>query len=129
MQDSVIFAFKAKSRQDNTKSRATSEENIMPGLLLRGGTILLHTSAQEVQAVQADVLVENDIIRKIEPSISPPNGYGIIDCSNSIVSAGFVDTHTHMWETPLKGVCENLTGLSYFATSRFLFSHVYLIVG
>ena len=90
----------------------------MPGLLLRGGTVLLHTAPDQVAAVKTDILIEDGIIRKVEQGISTSSQHEVIDCSDKIISPGFVDTHTHMWETPLKGVCEDMTGLTYFATSK-----------
>ena len=90
----------------------------MPAMLLRGGTVLVHDALDQVSAVQADVLIEGDIISKVAPGIPAPQGTEIVDCTDKIISPGFVDTHTHMWETPLKGSCENLPALSYFATSR-----------
>lgn len=42
----------------------------------------------------------------------------MIDCTDKIVSPGLVDTHRHMWETALKGLCEDLTCVSYFAQSK-----------
>lgn len=90
----------------------------MPGVLLQGGIVLIYDDVKnQVDAIAADILVQDNVIVQIEPGLDAPEGYEVIDCSSSIVSPGFVDTHNHHWESPLKGLCENLTGVSYFATS------------
>ncbi len=89
-------------------------------ILLRGGTVVLHGDDDRLSSVRADVLVEGNAISKIEPSIAAPEGCDVIDCTDKIISPGFVDTHRHMWETALKGLCEDLTCVSYFAQSKTL---------
>ncbi|MHA1268448.1 MAG: N-acyl-D-amino-acid deacylase family protein [Candidatus Helarchaeota archaeon] len=44
---------------------------------------------------KSDILIEDDIIKKINPKIDEKEVDEIIDASNLIVSPGFIDIHTH----------------------------------
>ncbi|KAK2606065.1 hypothetical protein QQS21_003583 [Conoideocrella luteorostrata] len=93
--------------------------------LLKGGTVILHGENDALSFTKADILVERNTISRIEWSITVPPGCEIIDCRDKIISTGFVDTHHHMWESALKGLCEDLTCVSYFAqmfTASFTFT-------
>lgn len=89
----------------------------MPSTLLQGGTVILLDDNDTLYSKQHDVLIQDDIVTNIGPNLNPPTNCEIIDCSDKIISPGFVDTHRHMWETALKGLCEDLTCVSYFAQS------------
>ena len=80
--------------------------------------MILHEKDDKLTTTKADVLVKGNIISSIGLSIQPLDGCQVIDCTDKIISPGFVDTHHHMWESALKGLCEDLTCVSYFAQSR-----------
>ena len=82
-------------------------------ILFRGGTILIHDSDYHVQAIKADLLVTGNTIAKIEPSIDLENGTELVDCTDKILSPGFIDTHHHVWQTLLKGRHANHLLLDY----------------
>lgn len=86
-----------------------------PAKLLRGGTILVHDDQDRILPQKADILIEGDRISKIGASISAPDGCRIIDCSDKIVSPGFVDTHHHVWQSPLKGLFGDTALFPYLA--------------
>ncbi|KAH8703255.1 hypothetical protein BGW36DRAFT_403692 [Talaromyces proteolyticus] len=86
-----------------------------PSKLLRGGTVLIHGDQDRILPQKADVLIEGDRISKIEASISAPDGCHIIDCSDKIISPGFVDTHHHVWQSPLKGLFGDTALFPYLA--------------
>jgi cytosine/adenosine deaminase-related metal-dependent hydrolase len=67
-----------------------------------------------VHAIQADLLIEGNIITKIQEGIVPPAGAELIDCVDKIISPGFVDTHHHVWQTLLKGRHADQLLLDYF---------------
>ncbi|OCK85867.1 Metallo-dependent hydrolase [Lepidopterella palustris CBS 459.81] len=71
--------------------------------LLKGGTALIHGPDDHVQAVKTDILINGNRIKKIEIDISPAAGVRVIDCTDKVISPGFVDTHHHVWQTQLKG--------------------------
>jgi cytosine/adenosine deaminase-related metal-dependent hydrolase len=60
------------------------------------------------------VLIEGNIIVKIEKDVKSPSGAEVIDCKDKIVSPGFVDTHHHVWQTLLKGRHADQLLLDYF---------------
>ncbi|RSM08186.1 hypothetical protein CEP52_004842 [Fusarium oligoseptatum] len=78
-------------------------------LLLSGGTVLLHGENDKVTARKTDILIEGDRISKIEP----PGDADIIDCTDKLISPGFIDTHHHVWQAPLKGLFADCTFSQY----------------
>ena len=73
-------------------------------ILLRGGKLFLNDQNEHIIPTRSDLLISGNIITTIATNISPSEGYEIIDCTDNIVSPGFIDTHRHLWQTPLKGL-------------------------
>jgi cytosine/adenosine deaminase-related metal-dependent hydrolase len=71
-------------------------------VLLKGGCVLTLDSRLGNFEV-ADVLIDGTRIAEIRPNITAPNAT-LIDAANTIVMPGFVDTHRHMWEGPLRNI-------------------------
>jgi 5-methylthioadenosine/S-adenosylhomocysteine deaminase len=70
--------------------------------LLRGGCVLsMDPAIGDFDA--ADVLIEGDRIAAVGPDLQAP-GAETIDARGSIVMPGFVDTHRHMWQGPLRNI-------------------------
>ncbi|KAL0564498.1 hypothetical protein V5O48_017547 [Marasmius crinis-equi] len=88
-------------------------------LLLRNGTALLHDDNDKVTPTRTDILVEDNVISRIEKDIVAPPGTGVIDCTNKIISPGFIDGHQHVWQTFNKGRHANETLLEYMPTGAF----------
>ena len=86
-------------------------------LLLSGGTVLLHGENDKITARKTDMLIEGDRISKIESEIEPPSDADIIDCSDKLISPGFIDTHHHVWQTPHKGLFADSTFSQYLGIS------------
>jgi cytosine/adenosine deaminase-related metal-dependent hydrolase len=82
-------------------------------ILLKGGVVLTHGLNDEVIPLKADVLIENNIIAAIGPDVKGPVDATIIDCTDKIISPGFVDTHHHVWQSLLKGRHANDSLLDY----------------
>lgn len=87
--------------------------------LFAGGTVIAwDTSAQRLNVIRnGSVLVENDSISAIYSG--PYNGtlppaLEVVDAANDIISAGFIDTHRHSWQTAFKTLGSNTTLLRYF---------------
>lgn len=72
--------------------------------LLQSGIVLLHLPDDHVIAKRRDVLVRGNYIVAIEDNIpQTEEDTTVIDCSDTIISPGFIDTHRHLWQTQLKG--------------------------
>ena len=83
-------------------------------ILLQGGLVLTHSENDEVIPLRADLLIQGNRIAKIAPSIEAPEGTTVVDCTDKLLSPGFIDTHHHLWQTLLKGRHANETLIQYF---------------
>jgi hypothetical protein len=93
---------------------------IMSSILLQGGTALIHNASDHVKAVKTDILIKGNNIVGMGPNLhAPESSTEIIDCTDKIISPGFVDTHHHMWQTQLKGRHGNEVLLEYYLTGMF----------
>ncbi|CAJ0547165.1 Ff.00g017920.m01.CDS01 [Fusarium sp. VM40] len=86
--------------------------------VLKGGKVLVHDANDNIQVLEADVLIENNLIAKISPDIDDVTDAEVIDCHMKIISPGFVDTHHHLWQTQLKGRHANELLLEYMASGN-----------
>jgi cytosine/adenosine deaminase-related metal-dependent hydrolase len=81
--------------------------------LIRGGYVL--TLDRDVADVpDGDVLIENGTIKAIGRSLDAGDAE-IIDARHRIVMPGFVDTHRHTWQTPVRGILPSCTLDEYFS--------------
>jgi cytosine/adenosine deaminase-related metal-dependent hydrolase len=85
-------------------------------ILLQGGTLLIHGDDDHVESVKTDLLIEGNTIAKIEADIKPSTGTQVVDCTDKIISPGFIDTHHHVWQTLQKGRHANELLLDYMAS-------------
>jgi cytosine/adenosine deaminase-related metal-dependent hydrolase len=72
-------------------------------ILLRGGIVLIHGTKDQVTPLEADLLIKDGVIAEIKPHIQVPTDTKVIDCTDKILSQGFIDTHHHLWQSLLKG--------------------------
>ena len=63
----------------------------------------------------ADVLIDGDTIAAVGPDLTAGPHANVIDARHRIVMPGFVDTHRHTWQTPVRGVLPSCTLDEYFA--------------
>ena len=87
-------------------------------ILLKGGTLLIHNDDGHVLPTVSDLLIEDSTITKIEADITAPSDTKVIDCTNKIVSPGFVNTHAHLWQTACKGAHPNHSFVEYMPTGN-----------
>ncbi|WP_327116249.1 amidohydrolase family protein [Nocardia sp. NBC_01730] len=93
----------------------------MSRVVVKGGTVVTMEPGQSPQ--RADVLIEDDKIVAIEPSITADAA--LIDATNCVVAPGLVDTHRHVWQAGLRGVTADMVLKDYFRSVRFQASPVY----
>ncbi|KAF5676569.1 cytosine deaminase [Fusarium heterosporum] len=85
-------------------------------ILLQNGSVILHDQQDCVYVVDnCDILVSDGIIKQVGKDIPSSTGVDILDCTDKIVSPGFVDTHHHLWQTQLKGYGLDHCWLEYFS--------------
>jgi len=82
--------------------------------LIKGGYVLTLDPALG-DLPHTDVLIEGDIIKAVGQDLSAGPHANVIDARNRIVMPGFVDTHRHTWQTPVRGVLPSCTLDQYFA--------------
>lgn len=87
-------------------------------ILLKSGVVLIHDAESRVFASKQDILIRDGKIAKIGTDLGTSNGLEVIDCTDKIISPGFVDTHHHGWQTQLKGRHANESLLEYMVTGE-----------
>jgi 5-methylthioadenosine/S-adenosylhomocysteine deaminase len=91
-------------------------------LLLRGGTVI-SMDPQVGDLERGDVLVEDDRIADVRPTIDADAE--VIDATGRIVIPGFVDTHRHTWEAAIRGCAPDATLDDYFVEILDTFAPLY----
>jgi cytosine/adenosine deaminase-related metal-dependent hydrolase len=89
----------------------------MAALLIRGGTVLTMDPALGDLA-RGDVLIEGGRIAAVAPALQAA-GAEVIDASGMIVIPGLIDSHTHMWQAPIKGLGAGLWGMADYSKHVF----------
>jgi 5-methylthioadenosine/S-adenosylhomocysteine deaminase len=74
---------------------------------LRGGTVLT-LGAKTPNLAQGDVLIDGDRIAEVGRGLRPPRDAVTIDCTDTIVMPGFVDTHRHTWTSLFRNAGESI---------------------
>jgi 5-methylthioadenosine/S-adenosylhomocysteine deaminase len=92
-------------------------------LLLRGGYVV--SVDPEIGDISGgDVLIEGDTIAAVAPNIDAPDAQ-VVDVTGDVVIPGFIDSHRHTWETPIRGCAPNATLDDYFGIVLDGFACVY----
>lgn len=82
--------------------------------LIRGGYVL-SLDPELGDLANADVLIDKDKIVAVGPRLEASPRANVIDARGCIVMPGFVDTHRHTWQTPVRGVLPSCTLDQYFS--------------
>lgn len=101
--------------------------------LLSGGTIIaFDQEAEQLEVIHGgSVLIEGDQITSTYNTALPsgiPSDTEVVDCTNKIITPGFIDTHRHGWQTVFKTMGSNTTLAEYayrysaFAAAPSLFT-------
>jgi 5-methylthioadenosine/S-adenosylhomocysteine deaminase len=82
--------------------------------LIRGGYVLtLDPTLGDMP--NSDVLIDGDKISAVGQNLPAGPHANVIDARHRIVMPGFVDTHRHTWQTPVRGVLPSCTLDEYFS--------------
>ncbi|TVY63538.1 5-methylthioadenosine/S-adenosylhomocysteine deaminase [Fusarium oxysporum f. sp. cubense] len=104
------------SRHNKRHSTQTAKSTT---ILLQNGLVIEHGEQDSVQVVDnTDILIVDGIIKEVGKSIKPPPHAEVVDCSNKIISPGFINTHHHLWQTQLKGYGTDHCWLEYFSDAE-----------
>lgn len=96
----------------------------MSSILLLNGTILaLNGQGTVVPLRHHSLLIEGNRIFKIGKDLTAPSpATKMIDCTDKIVSPGFIDTHHHLWQSQFKGRHADHTLIEYIPTGWSFYS-------
>ena len=82
----------------------------MNRILIKNGLIV--TVNDKFEVFKGDIIVENDLITKIDTNIKNENAQ-IFDASEYIVTPGFVQTHVHLCQTLFRNLADDLSLLDW----------------
>jgi 5-methylthioadenosine/S-adenosylhomocysteine deaminase len=85
-----------------------------PNRVVRSGTVVTGRKGSAVLP-KHDVWVSGEDIAAITPTetVPVPEGCEIIDANDAIVMPGLIDTHRHLWQTALRGMCADMIAPEY----------------
>jgi len=92
--------------QQNAASRVTRENLTNANgraILLKDG-IVLSMNSQVGDFEKADVLIQGKKIVSVGPNVPVPAHTLVVNAAGMIVMPGFIDTHHHQFETPLRSI-------------------------
>jgi putative selenium metabolism protein SsnA len=75
-------------------------------ILLRGATVVTRLDPADV--VAADLVVDDDRVAAVGPSLRVPAGASVLDCRGCLVIPGNVDAHTHAYSALARGMPSEL---------------------
>jgi 5-methylthioadenosine/S-adenosylhomocysteine deaminase len=81
-------------------------------MVIRNGFVV-SMDAEIGDVPNADILVEDGKIVAVGPGLDAGDAE-VVDATGMIVIPGFVDTHRHTWQTPIRGVLPSCTLDEYF---------------
>jgi len=94
--------------------------------LITGGTLMTLDSRDGAfgSTFTGDLLVEDGRIAAVGRGLDAPAAERI-DATDCLVMPGLIDTHRHVWQTALRGVCHDDTLKGYMREIRFLRARAY----
>lgn len=103
----------ARTREADPAVQYADEFQEGRAVLFRNATVV--TGDDDLGTLHgADVLVADGIIQDIGPELTHPDDAAVVDAAGSILMAGMIDTHRHMWQSVLRGVGADWTITNYF---------------
>ena len=89
----------------------------MPTTVLTGATIV--TMASDRRVLQDAAIAFDDTIQAVGPTesvLTAHPGAEVVDCRGSVILPGFVNTHSHLFQTMLKGLGDDRVLSEWFVT-------------
>ncbi len=86
----------------------------MSKILIKGGRVIT-MDAKVRDLERGDVLIEDDKIAAIAPSIDTPAGAETIDAAEMIVIPGLINAHLHTWQSGMRGIAGDWVVPQYMA--------------
>jgi cytosine/adenosine deaminase-related metal-dependent hydrolase len=86
-------------------------------LILKNGTIITYTKNGELENKKADILIEKNIIKKIEQNIDS-NKYEnakVMDLNGKFIIPGFIQTHIHLCQVLFKSSADDMELLDWLS--------------
>ena len=81
--------------------------------LIRGAHIV--SMDPEIGDIESgDILIEDGVILEVSSSVGDVGDADITNAEGAVVLPGFVNTHNHLWQTPIRGVGADCWGEEYF---------------
>ncbi|KFE67147.1 amidohydrolase family protein [Hyalangium minutum] len=84
--------------------------------LLRGAEVIT-CDPDSADMPRADVLIENGVIAAMGPGLRADD-CRVLELDGKILMPGFIDTHRHTWQTPLRALGGDWTVMDYLAAVR-----------
>ncbi|MFK0286577.1 amidohydrolase family protein [Streptomyces sp. NPDC090499] len=81
-------------------------------VLFRGATVVTMDPGTGVLP-DTDVLVRGTTIESVGKALEAPADATVIEAAGALLLPGFVDTHRHMWQAPLRGIGVDWTMAQY----------------
>ncbi len=94
--------------------------------LVKGGTLMTLDDRDGVfgSTFVGDLLIDGSAIARVGTDIHDSDAE-IVDASQCLVMPGLIDTHRHVWQTALRGICHDDTLKGYMREIRFLRARAY----
>lgn len=115
----ILFPFKILSASADDRLLSPATPTPHPVLLIKGGT-LVTMAADAGPTTRADMLIRDGRIAAIGPDLAIPDDAEIIDAARQLVLPGFVDVHSHLSITQLRGLYQNTPETEFFPLTNRL---------